>query len=411
MKKIFVFALLALLCVSLAACENKTPEASVSSELLLPTVPETLEGSFSDALLRSTAEHGNRTVSPFSAKLCLALLANGAKGETRAQILNAIGVTDLDAYNRLTEATLARYAAFDGVLTVSVADSLWLNQSRFDGKGEFLDSYVQAMRKSYDAEVREVTSENSVEEVNAWVKEKTREKITEILTDKQRNFSAALVNALYFNAAWASPFEPERTDKGEFLNADDTRSDIDFMHQTDRFGYYENGTTQILSMPYSRYNFVEEKYAADADFSMYVILSDTLPDAEKLLSEAAFTYEKVNVTLPKFEFSYGFKLDEILQALGMTDAYSENKADFSAMMDPEKCPNGLILDSVLQKTYILVNETGTEAAAVTAAIMTEGCASMPEKIYDFTADRPFTFAVRDNTTGELLFLGRFEYGE
>lgn len=413
MNKIRLLALLILVGVCLCACDREDPiiASDFSGVLQDPIDPSLTEGSFSDALLRATAADGNRTVSPFSAKLCLALLANGASGETRAQILDAIGVTDLDAYNRSVAEILKRYATYGDVMSLSVADSLWLNQSRFGGKGEFLKSYEEAMRTYYAAEAREVTDKNSIEEVNKWVKEKTNGKIDSILTEDLRKFSAALVNAVYFKAQWENTFDEQATAKGEFTNADGTKSTVEFMHQTDRFGYYEADGVKALKMDYSSYDKKTYKYVSDADFSMYVFLADTLPDVEKLLAEASFFYEEVRVTIPKFEFSYSIGLDPILQALGVTDAYDAALADFSQMIDPALCPNGLCLSTVLQKTYVKVDESGTEAAAVTAAAMTETAMVPSERIYDFTADRPFCFAVRDNTSGEILFLGSYEYGE
>lgn len=373
-------------------------------------------GSFADALVRALDPEGNWSVSPYSIRLCLAMLANGAKGETQQELLSALHIDDLDAFNQSVKELLETYDGYARIMSLETANSLWLNQSRFDGAGAFLPDYVREMNEYFRAEVQEVTDADSVERVNAWADEKTHGKIPTILTEDNRQFATALVNAVYFKAAWASEFNEARTDKADFTNADGTTGTVDMMHQTDGFGYYATPGIEALEMPYRNYavdnregdNF---ELFRDADFSMYLIKADDTLDVQHFLDNAEFTYGDVNVSVPKFKVEYSAALDEALQALGVQTAYDPETADLSAMLDPSGLPGQQhFLDTVVHKTYIAVDERGTEAAAVTAAMTGEGAAmpSRPEMVRSFAADSPFWFVIRDNAKGEILFAGRYE---
>ena len=373
-------------------------------------------GSFTDALVRELDAEGNWSVSPYSIRLCLAMLANGAKGETQQELLTALRIDDLDAFNEGVKELLATYDGYARIMSLDTANSLWLNQSRFDGAGEFLPGFVQQMDEYFRATVEEVTDADSVERVNAWAEEKTNGKIPTILTEDNRQFVTALVNAVYFKAAWENEFNEARTDKAEFTNADGTAGTVDMMHQTNGFGYYATPGVEALKMDY-RNDAVDNiegdnyEFFRDADFSMYLIKADGTLDVQHLLDSAEFTYGDVNVSVPKFKVEYSAALDEALQALGVQTVYDPETADLTAMLDPSGLPGQQhFLDTVLHKTYIAVDEKGTEAAAVTAAMFGTGAAmpSRPELVRTFTADEPFWFVIRDNAKGEILFVGRYE---
>lgn len=372
-------------------------------------------GSFADALVRALDPEGNWSVSPYSIRLCLAMLANGAKGETQQELLSALHIDDLDAFNQSVKELLETYDGYARIMSLETANSLWLNQSRFDGAGAFLPDYVREMNEYFRAEVQEVTDADSVERVNAWADEKTHGKIPTILTEDNRQFATALVNAVYFKAAWAREFNEARTEKADFTNADGTTGTVDMMHQTDGFGYYATPGIEALKMDYRNYavdNMEGDNFELfrDADFSMYLIKADDTLDVQNFLDNAEFTYGDVNVSVPKFKVEYSAALDEALQALGVQTAYDPETADLSAMLDPSGLPGQQhFLDTVLHKTYIAVDERGTEAAAVTAA-MAGGAAppERPELVRTFTADSPFWFVIRDNAKGEILFAGRYE---
>lgn len=376
-------------------------------------------GTFADALVRAAAPDGNWTLSPYSARLCLAMLANGAKGETQTELLDALRIDDLDAFNQSIKELLETYDSYTRIMSLDTANSIWINQSWFDGKGAFLPDFVEKMDENYRATVEEVTNKDSVERVNAWANEKTNGKIPTILTEDNREFVTALVNAVYFKAAWENEFPANRTAQEAFTNADGTTGTVDMMHQTNGFGYYATPGVEALKMDYRKYAVDNAEgdnweYFRDADFSMYLIKADKEVDVQHLLDQAEFVYGDVAVSIPKFKVEYGAALDDALQALGVKAAYDPEKADLTAMIDPSSLPGGQhFLDTVLQKTYIAVDEKGTEAAAVTAAMDGAGSAepTRPELVRTFTADGPFWFMIRDNANKEILFVGRYETAE
>ena len=386
--------------------------ALTTSAYASPEEPET----FSDALVRALDAEGNWSMSPYSIRLCLAMLANGAKGETQQELLNALRIDDLDAFNQSVKDLLETYDSYARIMSFDTANSLWLNQSRFDGEGEFLPDYVREMDKYFRAAVEEVTDADSVERVNEWVNEKTKGKIPTILTEDNREFVTALVNAVYFKAAWENEFPEGCTDEADFANADGTTGTVDMMHQTNGFGYYSTPGIEALKMDYRKYavdNWEGDnwEFFRDADFSMYLIKADDAIDVQYLLDGAEFVYGDVDVSVPKFKVEYGAALDDALQALGVKAAYDPDKADLTAMLDSTGLPGGQhFLDTVLQKAYIAIDEKGTEAAAVTAAMSGAGAEmpSRPALVRTFTADEPFRFVIRDNNNGEILFVGQYE---
>ena len=377
-------------------------------------------GTFADAFVRAAApKEGNWTLSPCSARLCLAMLANGAKGETQAELLDALRIDDLELFNQITQEQNAFYSGLERIMTMQISNSVWLNQSWFDDKGAFLPNFVKTMDESYHATVEEVTNADSVERVNAWANEKTNGRIPTILTEDNREFVTALINAVYFKAAWENEFPEDQTDKADFTDADGTTGTVDMMHQTNGFGYYSTPGVEALKMDYRNYAVDNvdgdgfERFI-DADLSMYLIKADDTIDVQNLLDSAEFVYGDVNVSVPKFKVEYGAALDDALQAMGIKTAYDHEKADLTAMLDPTGLPGGqFFLDTVLQKTYIAVDEKGTEAAAVTAAMDGAGAAmpDRPELVREFAADSPFWFVIRDNNNGELFFVGRYENAE
>ena len=377
-------------------------------------------GTFADAFVRAAApKEGNWTLSPCSARLCLAMLANGAKGETQAELLDALRIDDLELFNQITQEQNAFYSGLERIMTMQISNSVWLNQSWFDDKGAFLPNFVKTMDENYHATVEEVTNADSVERVNAWANEKTNGKIPTILTEDNREFVTALINAVYFKAAWENEFPEDQTDKADFTDADGTTGTVDMMHQTNGFGYYSTPGVEALKMDYRNYAVDNvdgdgfERFI-DADLSMYLIKADDTIDVQNLLDSAEFVYGDVNVSVPKFKVEYGTTLDDALQAMGIKTAYDHEKADLTAMLDPTGLPGGqFFLDTVLQKTYIAVDEKGTEAAAVTAAMDGAGAAmpDRPELVREFAADSPFWFVIRDNNNGELFFVGRYENAE
>ncbi len=355
-----------------------------------------------DAVIGDSKE--NYLISPLSLKGAFGMAANGASGETQQQILDALHLGELDDFNSYYRSLRKKYNAAEEAITVDLNNSLWVNESRMIGF-EFKEDFEKQADKFYGAEPGVVNDGNAVETINKWISEKTREKIQNCISSS--DFTTALVNTLYFKGAWVTDFGTEATKKGTFTNIDGKKVKTDLMHMTENVQYYEDGSTQVINLPYDKACYEEDgklkTYFSDMDVSMYVVLSENPVDIAAFLKDIQprMANRKIVITLPKFSFRSSFDLKAPLQAMGIQKAFTD-EAEFTELSELEQK-----LSSVLQDTYIAVDEEGTEAAAVTVITM-EATSAAPEEPYaEFKADRPFQFAIRDNKSGEILFAGAY----
>jgi serpin B len=207
-----------------------------------------------------------------------------------------------------------------------------------------------------------------------------------------------LTNAIYFNSAWSSPFMEQNTQPGPFTGLDGKQSNVPVMNQQATFGYFQGQGYQAVNLPY-----------INAKLSMLVILPEAgkFSAVEKGLSPDMLDQVtrglrglEVRLALPKFHIESEIGLNEALKGLGMTDAFDPAAADFSGMDGTRT----LYISDVVHKSYVTVDEKGTEAAAATAVVI--GKTSIPAQVIQFTVDRPFFFAIQDTQTGAILFMGR-----
>ncbi len=354
---------------------------------------------FASRLNALMPEDENYMFSPLSIKLALLMTANGAEGETKQEMLDAFGIKDLDAFNKKTAELMKLYES-DDAIELKIANAIWHNTSMMSDS--FLPSFKQTVADYYGGAAEEVSNTDAVDRINSWCDEHTNGKIPTIIDNS--DFAYALTNAVYFKGDWQSPFTAANTSKGEFTERGGSSKTTDFMHQTAYFQYAESGDTQVLRMPYKR-----SEGSESAQTAMYVILSgeNERPDLEKIFA-MPFTSQKVRVTMPKFESEWSKLLNPYLNALGINTAFDTRSADFSNMC-PKALEYGVYIESVLHKTYIKVDEKGSEAAAVTAIAVGSSAAPKPETVIDFTADRPFTYVIRDDSIGEILFAGEYAY--
>ena len=245
-----------------------------------------------------------------------------------------------------------------------------------------------------------VGNSDAVGRVNKWVADKTRGKINSI-TDSS-DFEALLVNAVYFKGAWQDEFSEEATKKAPFTAYDGKEYETDFMNKTEYYGCFIGNGVKAVRLPYKSRVYGEDGEMKDAGFeaSMYLIMGDC-PDAETFLKEAAFDTRYVKLSVPKFEMEYSTDLKGIMKSLGIKKAF-EKDADFTKMFDL----GSMMITDAKHKTYVKVDEKGTEAAAVTSIGMAK--ASLPPEPTEMKFDKPFTFVIRDDTNGEILFLGKYQ---
>ena len=343
----------------------------------------------------------NIFISPVSIEYCLAMVANGAQGDTYTQMAQTLGWGDLPlaqvnaGFQTLTHNLLIA----DPQVQLTLADSLWL-----DSKSTFLPAFTDANTQYFGAELRAVsfTDPATVPAINGWVKAKTQGMIPTLISkdDVDGTTLLMLLNALYFKGAWTTPFDAKLTTDQPFTLADGTTPAVKMMQCAGNLSYYEDANLQMVRLPYG-----------DGHLSMVVILpaaGQTLDaTAQAVFTAASWTDYATKLRslpgtldLPRFAAHYSADLPTALQALGMTDAFT-GKANFSGI-STTPC----YINKVKHKTALEVNEEGTKAAAVTAVGMRVGAAfHRLEAPFVMNVNHPFLLALQ-NEDGALLFLGQ-----
>ena len=349
----------------------------------------------------------NLFYSPYSISLALAMTYAGARGETERQMADTLHFTLPQerlhpAFNGLDLELARRGEGAEGKdgegFRLNIVNAVWGQEDY-----HFIPEYLDVLAENYGAGLRLLDfagdPEGSRVTINDWVSDQTEERIEDLIPQGAIDGLTRLVltNAIYFNAAWNMPFEPGLTKDATFHLLDGSQVTVPMMRQTESFAYGEGPEYRAVELPYD-----------GRELSMVILLPqegqfDSFEDSldagamDAILSE--MVYREVALTIPKFEFESGFSLVDVLAAMGMPAAFSDG-ADFSGMTGDR----ALTITDVIHKAFVLVDETGTEAAAATAVIVAE--LAMPEEPIEFTADRPFIFLIRDIETGTILFVGR-----
>ena len=337
----------------------------------------------------------NTLVSPISVMTALAMTANGANGLTEQEMEAVLGggmsTEDLNAY---------LYAYLENLSDeVSLANSIWFKENVLDVNKNFL----QTNKDYYDADVHsEPFNSATVKKINAWVDEKTKGMISEIIDELNADTVMMLINALAFEAEWAEPYEEYRCKDVVFTELDGKTQDITMMYSSE--GRYLEDKNTVGFMKYyegGNYAFAALLPDEDIDFSEYVSSLTGEKLATLLEGKSGYT---VNAALPKFEYDYSVSMAKALQTLGIERAFDPFQADFTDMGNA----NGpLYIGDVLHKTYIAVDNAGTKAAAVTAITMecTSAVLIDNSKIKNVILDRPFVYMIVDTETNLPVFIG------
>ncbi|XP_036044536.1 LOW QUALITY PROTEIN: serpin B6-like [Onychomys torridus] len=367
-------------------------------------------GTFALNLLKILGEDSSKNVffSPMSISSALAMVFMGAKGDTASQMIQALS---LDKCSSSGGGDV--HQGFQALLTeVNTTGTQYLlkTANRLFGEKTFniLSSFKDSCRKFYEAEMEELDfqgdTEQSRQHINTWVAKKTEDKITELLCPSAVNSDTllVLVNAIYFKGNWEKQFDKEDTREMPFKVTMNEEKPVQMMFQksTVNMTYVEELSTTILLLPY-----------AGNELNMIIMLPDE--HVELRMVEKEITYEKfiewtrldkmdegeVEVLLLRFKLEENYNMKGFLCKLAMTDAF-DSRADFSGIASER----GLFLSKVVHKSFVEVTEEGTEAAAVTAAIMMMRCMRFTPR---FCADHPFLFFIQHVKTNGILFCGRF----
>jgi serine protease inhibitor len=349
-------------------------------------------------LLKNDRGENNIFISPSSVAIALAMTYNGASGSTQqamAKTLELQGI-NLPEINSSYAATLKQLLDnSDPKVQLNIANSLWANQDV-----SFGPDFLQRIRFFYKAKVSNLNFKDAGAPsiINNWVKENTSGKINKIVETIEPNQVLFLINAIYFKGKWSNEFDKNQTAPYPFYITSGKQKQHPMMSQNGDYRYFESNQFQAVSLPYGK----------DGKFSFYIFLPKqnsnlnafyqnlSIKNWEKWMAQ--FSKQKGFIRLPRFKTEYDITLNDALKTLGMEEAFS-NKANFSGM------GKNFAISEVKHKTFVEVNEEGTEAAAATSVgIVTTSLRQEPEP-FRMIVDRPFFCAIRDNQTGNVLFMG------
>lgn len=345
----------------------------------------------------------NTLVSPASVMLALAMTYNGADGTTRDAMARALEIEgmSLDEANRAFADLRSSLDSADPKIQLKIANSLWARNG-FVVKPSFLARNKQY----YDADITNLNFANpsAADTINSWVNKNTDGKIQKIVERIKPDEVLFLINALYFKGQWQFEFDKKNTKDDVFRLPGGEQKKLPMMSQTSQsYMYYKGKDFQSVALPYGT-----------GRVSMYVFLPDeqsSLDQFERNLTVEnwetwmkSFGLAPGDLKLPRFKVGWSADLNDALKALGMAEAFDPARADFSQMAELRN-GNKLYISEVKHKTWAEVNEEGTVAAAVTSVGISLTSVQAPREKFVMKVDRPFFFAIRDNATGVLLFMG------
>lgn len=398
--------LLSVLSLAFTGCTVSNPSnGSGDNKIDTPIISDKVSGeaiTFKDEfnILKFMPDDKNYMVSPFSLKMAMSLAANGADGTTKDEILTAFGIDNLDSYNTAAKELIERYEGTSSV-KLNVANSIWLNKDVAGKDIKFTDEYKKLVSEYYKGTASEEDAKNIAMKINSWVERKTNNKIKNLLPEGDAKFLSVLVNTIYFKGEWAEQFEEYATKEEDFTDRNGKVEKTDFMHKTERYRFYEDENMKMVRVPYK-----------GGKTAMYLVLPTNEDKMDIATALDNMNSYKVRLSFPKFKTEYSLSFKEILKHIGIEKAFEKWEAEFDEVMfEGVKEGENVYVDDVLQKTFIEVDENGTEAAAATAVIMNEATSIGPgmEEIKEFKADRPFIYFIRDDVTHEVLFIGEYAF--
>ena len=342
----------------------------------------------------------NIFISPSSVALALAMTSGGAAGATEEAISSVLGFAglDRDEVNRANASLLESLVSLDPEVQLEIANSLWLRKGI-----AFRPGFLKAAQDFFKAEAQtlDFSRPGAPKTINDWVGRKTHKRIQKIVDRIDPLDILFLMNAIYFKGKWTDEFYPDLTTELPFFSGGEKPKNVPMMSREGKFRYLENSAFQAVTLPYGDERVSLAVFLPARDSSLKALIQElSLESWTKWRSQ--FARAEGEVVLPKFKIEYEKTLNEPLMRLGMAVAFSDEKADFSRMCET---PPAVYISEVKHKSYIDVNEEGTEAAAVTSVGMRVLSAGPPSKPFRMVVDRPFFFVIQDNETGLLLFLG------
>lgn len=405
---VFMMCMASMMLAGFSSCE-KEEQFSANEPVPIQLTTEQkllLEGGqgFAFSLLREVIAEAEETenvfISPLSVSLALAMTYNGAAGETRQAMHDAMHLPDISVskVNESFRKLIADLQSVDPKVVLTIANSIWVREGY-----EVQPPFLATNTKYFDAEVRELDfgRPDATNIINNWVYQKTNQLIDKIIDQIPRETIMYLINAIYFNGQWKFSFDPDETVSDPFYIAPGKAVDVMMMRQTESFPYYSNDLFSAAELPYGRGN-----------YSMVVVLPHEHDGLQQIVDQAGDTFwreltdrlsapHELTVHFPRLKFAFDQKLNKALINMGMGVAFDPGRADFSGINPNDE----LFISRVLHKAFVDVNEEGTEAAAVTAVEI--GRTSIgPPMPTPFIINRPFLFFIKEKYTNAVIFAAR-----
>ncbi|MDR2026591.1 MAG: serpin family protein [Prevotellaceae bacterium] len=406
MKKKFYFTMI----LSMALCvacqnenENNEPTPLPDAKPVAVHIRQkiTTDNAFAFDIFKATcadSKDANIFISPLSISMAFNMVLNGAKGATSDEILETLRakdytVSDINEHSRLLRSELT---GVDPSTQLSIANSIWYRQDL-----PVKNAFLEVNRTNYAAEVSalDFSSPDAIKQINNWCARQTGDKIKSIVDNISSETAMWLINAVYFKGIWTSKFDKNNTRKEDFYTSDGKTNQVQMMRQTASFKYGADEYGEYLELPYG-----------NQAFSMILLLPGEDRTAEDMVERLnsdrwnrtveSMSGREVNLSLPRFKVECKYEMHEnILPELGMRIPFTRY-ADFGNISEV-----ALFISQVIHKTFIEVNEEGTEAAAVTGISMGFTSAG-PSQTIDFIVNKPFVFAISEKSSGVILFMGK-----
>ncbi len=345
----------------------------------------------------------NLLFSPTSLAFALAMLENGAEGETKSGILKVLGEAEPEINDRyniwmnyLNDLDKGEDSETPGI-KMKIANSLWFKE-QFEPKKEF----VNILKAFYDAQVyrSDFSDPKTVDQMNQWVEDQTNHLLKGTFDKIEAEAIAYLMNTVYFKGTWVHEFFESATKEEPFFKTETDKTMVNMMHMTHRLSYYEDELCQMTSLPYyggsSLVLFLPKGNLSD--FMSHL----KYDDFQKMIHSEQKQWQSLDLSLPKFDYEVRNELNDLLTEKGMGRAFSSDEAEFGAMIEIED--ENVYISSIFQNARIILDEKGTEASAVTV-VKGETTSAMPSEQVTFKCDKPFLYIIKDDKSDAVLFMG------
>lgn len=341
----------------------------------------------------------NWIMSPLSVSIALSMTANGADGNSQAQIKEVLGFNgfQMDEINSYFNYLCNELMTVDNTAKFNFANSVWLNEDF-----KVYDSYVKTNKDMYDAEVTtlDLSKKSALEKINTWSAKKTENLIPIILNELSEDAKFCILNSLYFRAEWDSWFNEHRTVDEVFTSANGKQSQVKMMKKEEIKLYYKNEIFALAEFAFGNEAFSMVVLLPNKDYTLEESLQNFTVDYwTEYLENRMGKIADLKISFPRFEVKYEADLIESMKGLGITDIFESDKADFSNMTSSD-----IFVNLFKQSSCVKVDERGCEAAVT--AVVTGGYGSAYAEKAEFNMNRPFAFLVKENSTGTILFMGK-----